>query len=335
MRRLTGRLATAVACALLLAAAGVSSAQAEVKIRLGDLAQSINGIASGVMIEQGFDKKHGIDVDYSTFPTLDGLFTAIRGKQVDVGFGGWTAFAQFRSKGFPVTMIFPVGRGVTLDVIALADSPYASLADLKGKRVGSYAGAAGTATVLFRVLATKHFGYDPAASGDMQYAGPGLMPTLVEQGEVEAALLFDPLAAKTVASPKFKSIANLADVYKEKVGEDFLWIGYASNDDFMQAHPDALKSFVKAWLDAVDYVKTHPEVFEAYGKKIGLDEKGIALLRERVTADYATTWDDQYIKSLRNFAEMANEVMGGGYLDSIPDAAFTTEFVPQGYQPGK
>ena len=134
-------LAAVAACAITLAA-GLAHAADPVKVRLGDLAQALNSIASNVMIQQGFDKKHGIAVEYSTYPTLDGLFTAIRGKQVDVGFGGWTAFAQFRSKGFPVTMFYPVGRGVSLDIIAPKGSAYNSLADLKGKKVGSYAGAA-------------------------------------------------------------------------------------------------------------------------------------------------------------------------------------------------
>ena len=101
-----------------LALACVSAHAADpVPIKLGDLAQSLNGVASNVMIAQGFDKKNGIAVEYTVYPTLDGLFTAIRGKQVDIGFGGWTAFAQFRSKNLPVTLIYPVGRGVSLDVL--------------------------------------------------------------------------------------------------------------------------------------------------------------------------------------------------------------------------
>ena len=112
MKTLVGLVAS-VASAFALYAPG-ALAQAPVKVRLGDLAQALNSIASNVMIQQGFDKKHGIAIEYTTYPTLDGLFTAIRGKQVDVGFGGWTAFAQFRSKGFPVTMFFPVGRGAAI-----------------------------------------------------------------------------------------------------------------------------------------------------------------------------------------------------------------------------
>jgi ABC-type nitrate/sulfonate/bicarbonate transport system substrate-binding protein len=311
----------------ILAACGPASAQ--VKVRIGDLAQSLNEIASRVMIDQGFDRKHGIAAEYRAYPTLDGLFTAIRGKDVDVGFGGWTAIAQFRSKGFPVTMVFPVGRGVTVDVIVPAASPIKSIAELKGKKVGTFAGAAGTATVLFRVIASKFHGFDPGKTGDLQFAGPGLLPAFLDKGEIDAAVMFDPIAAKLIASGKYRSIGNLADAYKAGTGDDFLWIGYSTNDDFMRSQPEALTNFTRAWLEAVDYVKSHPEVFEAYGKKYGLEPAAVALLRERVIADYTTTWNDAIIVSLQRFAELANKVMGSGYLDTVPAAAFSTQFDPR------
>ena len=313
--------------AIMLAACGPAAAQ--VKVQIGDLAQSLNEIGSRAMIDQGIDRKYGIAAEYRAYPTLDGLFTAIRGKDVDVGFGGWTAIAQFRGKGFPVTMIFPVGRGTTVDVIVPKDSPIKSIADLKGKKVGSFAGAAGTATVLFRVIASKFHGFDPGKTGDLQFAGPGLLPSLLDKGEIDAAVMFDPLAAKLEGSGKYKSIGNLADAYKAGTGDDFLWIGYSTNDDFMQREPEALTNFTRAWLEAIEYVKTHPELFEAYGKKYNLDPAAIALLRERVLADYTTTWNDDRIATLRRFADLANSVMGSGYLDTVPAAAFSTRFDPR------
>jgi len=314
-----------------LTAAALSAtawAQEPVKIRLGDPAQSLNAIAAQTMIKQGFDRKHGIAVQYVTYPTLDGLFTAIRGKDVEIGFGGWTAFAQFRSKGAPITMIFPVGRGVSLDVLVPVNSPAKSLADLKGKRIGSYAGAAGTATVLLRVVTTKFFGYDPGKTDHLQYAGATLLPELLEKGSLDAILLFDPIAVRALASGKFRIVANLPAIYKEKIGADFLWIGYATNDDVIAKHPEALKAFNRAWVESVAYVKAHPEVFEPVAKALGLDAAGAKLLRERVTADYVLEWTEKDIAALRKFRDLANEVMGAGFLDELPAAAFTTRFNP-------
>jgi NitT/TauT family transport system substrate-binding protein len=309
--------------------AACSTASAQVKVQIGDLAQSLNEIASRAMIDQGIDRKYGIAAEYRAYPTLDGLFTAIRGKDVDVGFGGWTAIAQFRSKGFPVTMVFPVGRGVTVDVVVPAASPIKSIAELKGKKVGTFAGAAGTATVLFRVIASKFHGFDPGKTGDLQFAGPGLLPALLDKGEIDAAVMFDPIAAKLIGSGKYRSIGNLADAYKAGTGDDFLWIGYSTNDDFIKSNPEALTNFTRAWLEAIEYVKSNPAVFEAYGKKYGLEPAAVALLRDRVIADYTTTWNDSIIASLRRFGEMANDVMGAGYLDSVPAAAFSTKFDPR------
>jgi len=318
-------------CAILVAAflTACAPAEAQVRVRIGDLAQSLNEVASRVIIDQGIDRKYGIAAEYRAYPTLDGLFTAIRGKEVDVGFAGWTAIAQFRSKGFPVTTIFPVGRGVTVDIIVPQASPIRSISDLKGKKVGSFAGAAGTATVLFRVIVSKFHGFDPAKTDQLQYAGPGLLPALLDKGEIDAAVMFDPIAAKLEGSGKYRSIGNLADAYKAGTGDDFLWIGYSTNDDFMRAEPEALTNFTRAWLEAIEYVKSHPEVFEAYGKKYGLEPAAVELLRDRVRADYTTTWNDAYIATFKRFAEMANEVMGGGYLDTVPAAAFSTRFDPR------
>jgi NitT/TauT family transport system substrate-binding protein len=327
MRRLFSVL---IAALVFVVTGGPAAAQAPVKLKLGDLAQSLNGIAVQAMKEQKLDQKYGLDVEYVRYPTLDGLFTAIRGKDVDVGFGGWTAFAQFRSQGVPVTAIYSVGRGATLDVIVPQASPIKGLADLKGKKVGSYAGAAGTATVLFRVLTAKFYGFDPGKTGHLQYAAPGLLTSLIDKGELDAALNFDPLAAKAVVSGKFRSIASLGDVYKQHVGEDFLWIVYGTNEDVMKRSPEALTNFNRAWIDAVKYVQTHPEIFQAFGKSLGFDTpEGIALLRERVLKDYILRWDQKFIDSLQTFGKMANEVMGKGFLDTIPPEAFTTRFVPR------
>ena len=65
------------------------------------------------------------------------------------------------------------------------------------------------------MIASKYHGYDPGKTSDLQYAGPGLLPALLDKGEIDAAVLFDPLAAKLEASGKYRSIGNLADAYKD------------------------------------------------------------------------------------------------------------------------
>ena len=40
--------------------------------------------------------------------------------------------------------------------------------------------------------------------------------------EIDAAVMFDPLAAKLEGSGKYRSIGNLADAYKAGTGDDFL-----------------------------------------------------------------------------------------------------------------
>jgi NitT/TauT family transport system substrate-binding protein len=313
--------------ALSVAAAPAASAQEPVKVRLADAAQSQNGIASQVIIDLGLDKKHGFKLEYSAYPTLDGLFNAIRGKQADVGFGGWTAFSQFRSQGFPVMSIFPVGRGTSLDILVPVNSPIKTIDDLKGKKVGSYAGAAGTATVLFRVITAKYYGFDPGKTGHLQFAAPGLLTKLMSEGELDAALLFDPLAARAIASGQFRVVGNLSELYRQKSGKDFLWITYATNDEFAAKHADVLVAFNRAWQEAVAYVMKNDKPIDDYAAKVGMDAAGAKLLRERIRADYVLTWNDEFIRNFTAFAVEAREVMGPGFLETVPPASFSTRFV--------
>lgn len=317
------------AAAFLVCFGGGALAADPIALRLGDIAQGSNAVPVQVMIDRGIDRQHGLSVEYKTFPTLDGLFTAIRGGGVDVGFGGWTAFAQFRSKGAPITMIFPVARGKALDVLVPTDSPIKSFGELRGKRIGSFAGAAGTGTVLLRVIAAQKYGFDPAKDNNLQFSNATLLLNLIERKELDAVLLFDPIATRALASGKFRSIGNLADVYTESFNEEFLWIGYAMSDAFIAKHPDAASRFNEAWVDAIEYVRAHPEVFDAYGKAFGLDKAGIELLRSRIVGDYTLVWNDKYIAEMNSFARRAREVIGPGFLDEVPNSTFTTKFNPR------
>lgn len=298
-------------------------------VQVGGLAQSQVQIVLDVLKTQGMDRKRDILVESRTYPTLDAVFTAIRVAQVDIGSGGWTAIAQFRSRNIPVVMFMPVGRGVSLDVMVRKDSPLRTLADLADRKIGSFAGASGTATVLLRVLTKNYYGYDPAETGRLQFAGPGLLPTLVERGELDAALMFDPVASRSLLSGKFRSLGNLSDIYREKVGDDFLWIGFSTNDTYMHANPRVLSGFAEAWVEAVAYVKANPQVYQSYITSQGFDASQAGMLAERMNADYVQEWTPATIASLRRFATFARGVMGPGYLDQFVDAAFTTDFYPK------
>lgn len=325
------RLLLGGALALPLATPALRHASAApTKVQVGGLAQSQVGLVLDVLKAQSFDRRHDIAVDSRTYPTLDGVFTAIRGAQVDIGSGGWTAIAQFRSRNIPVVMFMPVGRGISLDVVVRKDLPVQSLADLKDKRIGSFAGAAGTGTVLLRVLTKNFFGYDPAETGRLQFAGPGLLPPLVEKGELDAALLFDPIAARSLLTGRFRSIGNLAEIYRDKVGEEFLWIGYSTNDAFARQNPEALRGFARAWQDAVAHVRANPQVYVDYITAQGFDASAAATLAERMNTDYVQDWNAGTIATLRRFAGFARAIMGPGYLDQFVEAAFTTEFYSRG-----
>ena len=82
----------------------------------------------------------------------------------------------------------------------------------------------------------------------------------------------------------------------------------------------------QAWWPADKLaVSGYVEVLRHYRELVGIRNQ----LRERVLADYTTKWDEATIASLKRFAGLANEVMGGGYLDTVPAESFSTRFDPR------
>jgi hypothetical protein len=183
---------------------------------------------------------------------------------VDVGFGGWTALrAVIRQPGQTGDAIIHVGRrGATLDVIECpkgsADPDRSPTS--KGKKVGSYAGAAGTRhRALFRTADRGSTnGYEPRQRpATLQYcrARPLLTSPHRQRRARRPRSNFDPLAAKAVTFGEIpRSVASLGEVIQAARWATTPPVdrSYGTNDDVIKRSPDALHRLqIEAWIDAV------------------------------------------------------------------------------------
>ncbi len=77
-----------------------------------------------------------------------------------VTFRGWLSTALMRSKGHKVIVVYSL-TSYTDDLVAPVDSPFKSIGDLKGRRIGISGGPATESVWLFRLEAARFFGFDP------------------------------------------------------------------------------------------------------------------------------------------------------------------------------
>lgn len=247
------RFMAAIAVAALCAAATVS-ARAETKIRF-----SLDWIPGSVhapffiALYKGYYKAEGLDVVIDRGKGSVGLVQQLASGVYDMGYPDISVVEDFDSKNpakaFPLLMMgyeqAPAG------IVFLKQSMIAKPKDLEGKTLGAAANDAGFK--LFPIF-EQHNGIDPAKV-NIKFIDPKLRETLLAKHEVDAIIgqIFN-----TTLELKAKGV-NVNDInsflYRD-YGIDLYGNGVAAAPEFLKAHPDAVKAFIRATIKGVqDMVK--------------------------------------------------------------------------------
>jgi NitT/TauT family transport system substrate-binding protein len=134
-------------------------------------------------------------------------------------------------------------------VVARPDSPVASLRDLRGKPVSTSVGSAADGTL---VQAARRDGLDPRSDLAIQNQEPAVGASALAAGTVAGLAQF-------VAWPGLLVFQNQAKLVYDgsALGVPTLH-GVVVRGSFSAAHPDVIQAFLKAQLDATDYLRAHP-----------------------------------------------------------------------------
>jgi NitT/TauT family transport system substrate-binding protein len=102
-----------------------------------------------------------------------------------------------------------------------------------------------------------------------------------------------------------------------------------TNEEFAKAHPDILKRYLRAYLEATKYIRQHGEVWEEYAKRIQLTEAGgVAALRDNMGPRIVDKWDKDQMKVQQDFLEVARDTLGPKVLREVPKGLMTDAYNP-------
>lgn len=157
--------------------------------------------------------------------------------------------------GLEVSFLSGIHTGCT-KFYAKADSPYYSLADLKGKKIG-LCGVQDSSTVVFQ-RKFYDLGYKPyGADADFEIAVYGLtdLPLALENGAVDAVGLHDPIGYIAERDYGFRKILDTTE--DEIFSQEYCCLTYVSSE-IAKKYPEHTKAFVRAMLKASAYVQAKP-----------------------------------------------------------------------------
>lgn len=319
---------TALIAAALALGVGTVQAAETITVRSSLLENNFANVPVYVMKDQKLDIANGVELEIKSYANIEGVYQSMRAGDAEFAPGGWTNAVQWRATGAPWTIVYPIARGA-VEVLVPKDSPIKSLADLKGKNVGTYAGPTGTATMLLRTLLADHYGFDPGKSNNLQYGGPPVLINALKRNEIAALVMLDPLATRLMTSGEVRSIANLADEYESKTKTKVLWIAWLAHEKLIKRAPQAITKLLVAYQQALDYLEKNPEAWSRYAKLSGVDEAAFPVLVRRTAADLKTTWSQQRVDDLKLFATRVSAVLGTDVFPAtVPPDTFSLEYVP-------
>jgi len=312
-----------IALAALAVALGVvaTCAHAEDAIRFGKAFPTLFQFTPvDLGIEKGFFKKRGLEVEIQNFFGDAKQQQAYTAGAVDMGIGGGAGMG-FIAKGSPILAVAEAAGpplGITLSV--WADTPYKTVADLKGQTVTG-ASVGDQTEWMVRQLSILQgcgptgFNYVPLGASEAQIAA-------LKTHQIAAA----PLDITTAVSLETQGQARIV-VRFGKVIQNYINHVISATNGIMEKHPDDVRNFLAGWFESVAYLKAHKEESVALAARILKQPEAIV---SRVYDESSPMLTDNGHFDQKGLATIRDSLVEMKILETKPDMAkLTTEkFLP-------
>ena len=317
---------------LTLAAAGQKAVGAEgpAKVHL----QTLEGTQSFplAVLSDKIARKHNIEVVLEKGAGPVGIYTKMKTGDFEVAFGAWLTISIFRSRGLKMKQIYSMNDMSTNRPMVPKNSSIRNYGDLKGKRVGLFAGPTATTTFMFRTLAKKFHGYDPLKEAKLRFGAPPLLWGMLGKGELDAIITLEPFNTKMLETGKFRALPSLGKTWLDRTGQRVLLLTVVANEEWLNQNEDTARRFVKAFKESLEFVRDHPEVWPEIAKKLGVKTaEGRKALYRRVAPAYVMRWDKAYVDEQIKWADTVRKTFGGnirGIPKKIPEDVWSFKYAP-------
>ena len=321
IRQTLSRALRATALAAATAAFGFA-AQAKDTITYAYLADpALEGILYG--IKSGKVTSGTIEIEASALQ-IPALISSTPAKKYDVIMNAVMAIPFAKKRGLELVVLSSALRSAEgrlgAGVWVKEDSPYKTMADLKGKKIGSYSLRA-TGTTWLRIALWKQHGVNVSyKGGDMEWVqlpAPTLL-TALETEQVDAATLIHAQAYKAHTEGGYRVLAYTNQDNRALFGHDTLSAVNVTYPEKLAEKPEAFKEFNRMLRASVQYALDNTD-------EVG---KAIAEQTAKITPDYFKAWlsdysyfpaaiSDEDIEAMTTVWSMSQKM---GIIDDVPDA---------------
>lgn len=215
----------------------------------------------------GIFRKRGIDLTVDVRP-FAGFLAGLPSGQSKVGtYSGIDAIDKI-NEGLDWVIIGPA-LTVVEEVIVRKDAPFKTVADLRGKRFGTWSTGAG-AFKCVRAAAIDAFNIDIVKDTKLEQVGGPALTDLLERGQLDAMTNISSLTMDAEAQPnKFRVLFSPNEYWERKTGYPIMWTApNVAWRSWVEQDPTRAKNFAAATEDSFRWLR-QPDNLEVAVKKYG------------------------------------------------------------------
>ncbi|MFC6716766.1 ABC transporter substrate-binding protein [Natrialbaceae archaeon GCM10025810] len=287
----------------------------------------------------GLDRDHDFHLDVQLVSDeLEGGVETVEAKlhegEADLIDIDYVSAARERADGAPIVAVHPYGRTVG-GLVAQEDSPIEGLADLRGRRIGVVR-RLDKNWILARAACREYHDFDPEEAATSVESGSKVgLTRMLREGEVDAILQFWQIVPEIVETGPYREVLPMADLVQRLSDADrTLPIStFLTSEAYLEESPEAVRGFRRAYVDAVDRLRTDDEIWEELADRMMYEDDPAVVRgirdgwREMVVAD----WDAKTVSGMERLFDRLLEVAGAEALgvDRIPGDLFRPEVTPE------
>jgi NitT/TauT family transport system substrate-binding protein len=278
-------------------------AQSLQTVNIATAAAGQSGYIAALIDAKGIGAKHGLKINNLMMDFTEAANAVKLGRAIASAMQPSTAVNLLKS-GTDIRLITPqIWSGNSW--LVRKDSPYKSLADLKGKKIGNFARVTGA--YFFSAVIAKERKLDVEKDFQTIPAETGALIALLERGEVEAINMFEPHTTRLVLSDKYRVLLDF-DVELEKLfGAPPLKSSVGMLRETVEKQPALVKAIRGAYVEAVKMIKAgeDKDFFDAKAKEffnLSTPEQIAAGMKQN-RQNFADLWGESFFQSQNKILE--------------------------------
>jgi ABC-type nitrate/sulfonate/bicarbonate transport system substrate-binding protein len=230
-----------------------------------------SGVGSGEEVHHlarkyGIFKKHGLDIEAVYIPGGSTVVQAMVSGEVQFGRGSPNEVVSAHLAGFPLKIITALMNKFAYSFVT--PMSVAKPQDLKGKNIA--VSRYGSGSDFITRMALKSWGLDPGKDVNILQIGnsPDRLAAMTG-GKVHGSIL----SLSQTPRAKKLGLRVLADL--SQLDTEYLQAVLYVTSTFIEKRPDVIRSFLKAYLEAIQMFKTNrPAAYDIIERNTGLKDRG-------------------------------------------------------------